>query len=133
MSYERIGARESRTKIRTQHIKKSSGNLFQNRQEIYEFMIEYANEFPVEKMSQMLEVSTSAYYEWKNKGQKSSKHEELDLKIKFVFESSRSTYGSPRVFEELSKQSIQSSKSTVARRMKALSITPKKKKKFKEK
>jgi len=30
-------------------------------------MIEYANEFPVEKMSQMLEVSTSAYYEWKNK------------------------------------------------------------------
>ena len=55
----------------------------------------------------------------------------LDNQIKEAFDSSRSTYGSPRIYEALKKKSIRTSKSTVARRMKALKISPRKKKRFK--
>ena len=92
----------------------------------------HANEFPIKKMSEVFGVSRSGYYEWiKKSPERSAQKAELDNQIKEVFDSSRSTYGSPRVYEALCKKSITTSKSTVARRMKALKITPKKKKKFK--
>lgn len=92
----------------------------------------YANIFPIKKMSEVFGVSRSGYYKWKKKHPKwLEERMKLDEQIKEVFDFSRSTYGSPRVHEELSKKSIQTSKSTVARRMKDLQITPKKKKRFK--
>ena len=91
-----------------------------------------ANEFPVKKMSEVFGVSRSGYYEWKKQSfERSAQKAKLDEQIKAAFECSRSTYGSPRVYEALCKKSIGTSKSTVARRMKALKITPKKKKRFK--
>lgn len=94
--------------------------------------MDHADEFPVKKMSKVLEVGRSSYYNWRrNKDSYSKKEEELNVQIKTVFEKSRYTYGSPRVHQELEKMQVSISESTVARRMRSLSITPKLKKKFK--
>jgi len=94
--------------------------------------MEYANDFPVKKMCQVLDVSRSGYYTWlKNKDKYQEKKESLNEQIKSVFESSRETYGSPRVYLGLKKLNIELSKSTVARRMKDLELSPVLKRKFK--
>ncbi len=91
-----------------------------------------AKEFPVKKMSEVFGVSRSGYYRWlKNKGPRAKKEEILNTQIKTVFEYSRATYGSPRVHRELEKMEVKISKSTVARRMKSLKVTPKTKKRSK--
>lgn len=95
-------------------------------------MKDHANEFPVKTMSKVFNVSRSSYYNWlQTKDEKAKESADLGEKIKQVFELSRSTYGSPRVYQELEKGGIDISKSTVARRMKELRITPKLKKRFK--
>ena len=94
--------------------------------------MDHANEFPVKKMSKVLGVSRSSYYDWrKNKDFFVEKEAVLNTKIRSIFEKSKSTYGSPRVYLELQKMKVEISVSTVARRMKSLQITPKLKKKFK--
>jgi len=95
-------------------------------------MMDHANEFPIKKMSEVFGVSRSAYYCWqKEKDQRNSIQTAIDEQIKKVFEKSRNTYGSPRVHEELSKKGIAISKSTVARRMQELKISPRRKRKYK--
>ena len=82
-------------------------------------------------MSEVLEVSRSGYYKWlKGCSKQQEKKAQLDNQIKAVYKYSRESYGSPRIYTELEKQSVQVSKSTIARRMKALNITPRKKKKW---
>jgi len=94
--------------------------------------MDYANEFPVKKMSEVFSVSRSGYYKWlKNKDIYALKLEILNDEIKTAFEDSRETYGSPRILIELQKKDIAVSESTVARRMKMMNITPKRKKRFK--
>ena len=83
-------------------------------------------------MCQVFEVSRSGYYNWlKNKDFFIAKEEFLNAAITTAFEASRKTYGSPRVLEVLQKKNIEVSASTVARRMKALEISPRRKKRFK--
>lgn len=94
-------------------------------------MKSYANEFPVKKMSEVFKVSRSGYYKWLGRSALvDQKRAQLDEQIKDEFKSSRSTYGSPRVYDALKNASVNTSKSTIARRMKAMKITPKKKKRF---
>jgi len=95
-------------------------------------MNNHANEFPIKKMSEVFKVSRSAYYNWlKEKESRLSSQEDLDEAISQIFKKSRCTYGSPRIWEELKKQGIEISQSTVARRMQILKISPKRKRKFK--
>mgnify|MGYP000336095387 CR=1 FL=1 len=83
-------------------------------------------------MCEVFEVSRSGYYRrLKNKDIMEEKESSLNAQIKTVFESSKSTYGSPRVCIALKRINIEVSKSTVARRMKDLEISPVLKKKFK--
>ena len=83
-------------------------------------------------MSKVLKVSRSGYYKWLNRcPQRKEEKDHLDNEIEAIFEYSRESYGSPRIHTELKKQSVQVvSKSTIARRMKALNITSRKKKKW---
>jgi len=83
-------------------------------------------------MSEVLEVGRSSYYKWrKNKEIIAEEKEILNQQIRTIFETSKATYGSPRVYQELQKMEIDISESTVARRMKSLQIRPKLKKGFK--
>ena len=84
-------------------------------------------------MSEVLKISRSSYYSWlRNKKAREEKESSLDDKIIEVFGMSRQTYGSPRVYDEFQKQNIEVSQSTIARRMRLLEITPKRKKKYKK-
>lgn len=86
-------------------------------------MKDHASEFPVEKMSRVLEVSRSGYYKWLLRcAVASTMPDALDEQIKKEFVKSRRTYGSPRLIIELDKNGVETSKSTVARRMKRLNI-----------
>lgn len=93
--------------------------------------MDHVDEFPVKKMCEVLKVSKSGYYKWLRESSNEMKTAALDEQIKGIFEFSKKTYGSPRIFIELQKKEIEVSESTVARRMKLLGITPKIKKKFK--
>ena len=92
-------------------------------------MNKHSARFPVEMMSKALGVSRSGYYKWlKKKDQDSTlatSDQCLNKEIKAVFEHSKSTYGSPRVYQKLQNLTggLSVSKSTVARRMKALGLT----------
>jgi len=83
-------------------------------------------------MCKVLEVSRSGYYKWlKVKDENAEKEQELNSKIKEVFDKSKQTYGSPRVQQALYKEGLSISKSSVARRMKSLKISPKVKRRYK--
>lgn len=91
----------------------------------------YAVEFPVEKMCKVFGVSRSGYYRWrKHRLDGVNKYEELDEQIQEIFASSRRTYGSPRITQALRKKQVEVSESTVARRMKALNIRVKAAKRY---
>ena len=84
-------------------------------------------------MSEVLKVSRSGYYDWlRDEKARKEKETVLDDEIKEVFEMSQETYGSPRIYDELQKRNIEVSQSTIARRMRTLEITPKRKKRFKK-
>ncbi|MGK7369082.1 MAG: IS3 family transposase [Candidatus Halalkalibacterium sp. M3_1C_030] len=86
--------------------------------------------YTVEKMSKLFGVSRSAYYEWLKQGDLKAETISIDKEVKEVFESSKKTYGSPRVYEELKEQGIKVSKSTVARRMRRLGLQARPRRRF---
>lgn len=91
-------------------------------------MNKHSPRFPVEMMSKALGVSRGGYYKWLKKNVQDStlaaSDQCLNKEIKAVFEHSKSTYGSPRVHQKLQTLAVglSVSKSTVARRMKALGL-----------
>jgi len=94
--------------------------------------MDHANQFPVTKMSDVLQVSRSGYYKWrKNKDSQEEKTAILNDQIKSIFDESNQTYGSPRVALAFKKMNIDLSESTIARHMKSLGMTPKIKKRHK--
>jgi putative transposase len=82
-------------------------------------------------MCEVLGVSTSGYYYWQAELKDDCKIADLDAQIKTVFEESRETYGSLRIVKVLQQKGVEVSESEVARRMRALEITPAMKKRFK--
>lgn len=67
-----------------------------------------------------MQVSSSGYYDWQNRDQDISKikaRKDLLKKIKASYDSSDSTYGSPRITKDLQRQGIQISRPRVARIM----------------
>ena len=95
-------------------------------------MMDYSHQFAVERMCRVFKVSKSGYYYWlNNRDRRRSKHKERETLIRYEYERSRCTYGSPRITDELNKQEYICSKSTVARYMKRLDIAARRKKRFK--
>lgn len=89
-------------------------------------------QFAVEKMCKVLKVSTSGYYKWfKRKDKKEKQQVDLESLIRYEFERSRCTYGSPRIVDELNKENYVCSKSTVARYMQHMNIAARRRKRYK--
>lgn len=79
-------------------------------------------------MSKVLQVSKSGYYKWKrNCKVNTEKYKDIDTQIKQVFKASAQTYGSPRIAESMG---FIVSKNTVARRMSALNLVARPKRKY---
>lgn len=85
----------------------------------FQFIETYRDEFPVTRMCQVLNVSRSGYYDWRQRrpSQREMANRELLEKIKAVHEESHGIYGSPRVYRELNAQGVACSENRVARLM----------------
>jgi putative transposase len=74
----------------------------------YQAMETLQKEYSITRLCQVLQVSPSGYYAWKNR-EKSQRHQEdekLSEQIHQVYQQSRQTYGSPRIHAHLQKQGI---------------------------
>ena len=116
--------RAERRSARARYIKKGSRHLLQGRPrggpwEIFRFIAEHANQFPVEKMCKVLEVSSSGYYYWRKHpvGIRQLKQAQLLEDIRQVHAQSESRYGSPRIADELRERGVKTSRNRVARLM----------------
>lgn len=95
-------------------------------------MKRHAMRFSVEMMSRALGVSRSGYYKWLKVSDSKERTVKLDEQIKVVFEQSKCRYGSPRVCKEINKKRAENkvSPATVARRMQALRLVARPKRKY---
>lgn len=100
---------------------------------IFDFIKNHEKIFPIEKMCQVLAVSSSGYYRYKNK--KSSirlqKIKVIKAKITSIYFETKQRYGSPRMTLELQSLGYKISRITVAKYMKKMGLKSKLSKKFK--
>jgi len=82
-------------------------------------MFAHEGEFSVKRMCQALGVGRSGYYAWRKRGtsRRERENQALVKQIEAVHQSSRQTYGSPRIHNELKQKGIACSKNRVARLM----------------
>ncbi len=85
----------------------------------YQFIEDHRDVFPVRRMCEVLEVSPSGYYAWRQRppSAREMANQELMQRIETVFEESGETYGSPRVHRALVRQGVRCSENRVARLM----------------
>lgn len=78
-----------------------------------------ANDYPVQVLCRVFEVSRSSYYAWKSRGPsaRAQRDEELKEEIREVYHESFETYGSPRVHDQLQKRGISCGRKRVERLM----------------
>lgn len=96
-------------------------------------MKELSKKVPVAFLCRHFDLSRSGYYSWA-RGQgtiRKTRQMFLIAEIQRLFENSKRTYGSPRIFQELSKKGFSCSENTIAKMMKELGLTGDQKKKFK--
>jgi len=74
----------------------------------YAFIKKHSDQFPIRRMCQVLEVSSSGYYAWcrRQPSARASANVRLQLQIKRIYEASDRTYGSPRIYEELTEMGV---------------------------
>jgi putative transposase len=86
---------------------------------IYKFMAAHEGEFRIERMCRVLGVGRSGYYAWRSRpaSQRAKANEALLVQIQAEYETSRATYGSPRIHVALQRQGVRCSRKRVARLM----------------
>ena len=91
---------------------------------IYQFIAEAQSEYPITRFCQVLGVSVSAYYAWKQRPESQHHREDGQLAkaIEQAYTESRETYGSPRILVELQAQGYGCSRKRVARLMRERSL-----------
>lgn len=100
---------------------------------IYDFIKNNEKIFPIEKMCQVLVVSCSGFYRWKNKiiSNRIHRMKHIKEKITSIYFGSKQRYGSPRITIELQSLGYAISRITVAKYMKQMGLRSKLSKKFK--
>jgi len=98
----------------------------------FAFIRDHAQAFPVDVLCQVLDVSRSGYYAWRERppSQQAQRRTELLEKIRRAHAASRQTYGSPRVAAELATQGVRCAENTVARLMRKYGIRSKTRRRF---
>lgn len=87
---------------------------------IYTFMAAHEGEFRIERMCGVFGIGRSGYYAWRSRpaSQRAKANEALLERIEAEYETSRATYGSPRIHAALQRQGVRCSRKRVARLMK---------------
>lgn len=90
----------------------------------YEFIQQYADEFPVRMMCEALEVSPSGYYDWRDRepSETQKRREALGNEMEVIHAAVKRRYGSPRMHQELIAKNHKCCRNTVAKIMKSLGI-----------
>jgi len=85
----------------------------------YPFIAEYAHDFGVEHMCQVLRVGRSGYYAWKHRtpGPRKQANQALVVQVRAEYQTSRQTYGSPRIHVALRRKGVACGRHRVARLM----------------
>jgi len=96
-------------------------------------MKRHQEEFKIEKMAEILEVSRAGYYDFikLKKSHRAIENEELEKEIKEIYKKKRGVYGSPRICNELRKRGKSCSRKRVAKLMKKEGLQARMKKKWK--
>jgi putative transposase len=83
-------------------------------------------------MCQLLKVSRSGYYDWRDRppGSRQLRHQRLAEQVRAVHAQSRGAYGSPRIVVELKDRAVDVCRNTVARLMREEGIKARKKRWF---
>jgi putative transposase len=99
----------------------------------YEFIAEHRDEFSVQRMCEVLDVSGSGFYAWLDRepSPREQANEALVIDIREIYKTSRQTYGSPRIHAELQAQGKTVSRKRVARLMRLNGIRAKRKQRYK--
>lgn len=92
----------------------------------------HRNEFPIEKMCKVLQVSKSGFYRWLKSGpsKRARQNKLLTEQIRRIHQQSHGTYGSPRITMQLNSLSIKVSRPRVARLMRKARIRSKLRRKY---
>lgn len=101
----------------------------------FKFIHQHREEFDLEIMLRVLEVSKGGYYEWRKRPEstRSAKRKILSQKVKTIHENSRNTYGSARVHACLLEQNESCCKPVVASIMREQGLKGKRKGRVKQK
>jgi transposase InsO family protein len=97
-------------------------------------MHDHESMFRITTMSRVLNVSRSAYNQWRsqqsNLSARQRRREELEQKIRTIHAYSNATYGSPRIAAQMRREGTPVNEKTVAKIMQTKDIRAKTKKKF---
>jgi putative transposase len=87
-------------------------------------MADHKHMYPIEKMSQVLQVSRSGYYRWTRRpvSQRTVENQWLRNKIFEIWHGSQRVYGAPRIHQKLLRQGVRASRPRVARLMRHMHI-----------
>lgn len=98
----------------------------------FAFIHAHRCEFPTRLMCDILQVSCSGYYAWRQRPRSTARQrwETLCTAVREVFESFRAIYGSPRIHRELLARGITCCVNTVAKIMQQLGLRSKVKRRF---
>jgi putative transposase len=99
----------------------------------YQFISEHRETFKVGRICNLLNISRSGYYAWRNRPECRRKRENraLEDKIRVLHQASHGIYGSPRVHRDLVEAGVRCGKNRVARIMRKAGIRSRTKRKFK--
>jgi transposase InsO family protein len=99
----------------------------------FQFIEDHRDEFPVVRMHEVLGISRSGYYTWRERpvSAREMANRELYKKIEAVYNESHKTYGSPRIYRELERQGVTCSENRVARLMRLRGLRAKQTKLYK--
>ncbi len=98
----------------------------------YSFIEDHREQWPVSVQCSVRQVSRNGFHAWcsREESRTSRRRAELTKQIRHVHQSSRRTYGSPRIHAELMAQGYRCNRKTVARCMKHAGIQAKSHRKF---
>lgn len=90
----------------------------------YEFIAAHQGQFAITVCCDVLRVSRSGYYDWRNRrpSRQELSNRDLDARIKRLFAQHKQRAGSPRITQDLRAEGFSCSENRVARRMKNLGL-----------